>query len=186
MKSTPTLSFGSARSFGSPGSGGSLGFADPETGIGYGYVTSQMGTEVTGDPRDVAIRKALDSAVSRRIVQVSSPFPLRRESTSRRTMPPTNTAGSRQRKINADREREPGQSGDRRVSARPAANAISSAVLDRSRPASLVRRRPQILQAVPRAKSCTAPAPLLIFEAMMTREIPVISTDTPTSVPIAQ
>jgi CubicO group peptidase (beta-lactamase class C family) len=62
-KSTPMLRFGSARSFGAPGAGGSLGFADPEAGIGYGYVTSQMGTALTGDPRDVALRQALYSAL---------------------------------------------------------------------------------------------------------------------------
>ena len=54
--------FGSARSFGAPGSGGALGFADPDAGIGYGYVTSQMGTALTGDPRDVALRDAIYSA----------------------------------------------------------------------------------------------------------------------------
>ena len=43
------------------GSGGALGFADPEAGIGYAYVTSQMGTALTGDPRDLALRKALYS-----------------------------------------------------------------------------------------------------------------------------
>ena len=59
MKSTPIWPFGSARSFGAPGSGGSLGFADPEVGVGYAYVTSQSGTALTGDPRDVALRKAL-------------------------------------------------------------------------------------------------------------------------------
>ena len=63
MKSTAAWPFGSARSFGSPGAGGSLGFADPEAGIGYAYVTSQMGTELTGDPRDVALREALYSAL---------------------------------------------------------------------------------------------------------------------------
>ncbi len=63
MKSTAVWPFGSARSFGSPGAGGSLGFADPEAGIGYGYVTSQMGTSLTGDPRDVALREALYSAL---------------------------------------------------------------------------------------------------------------------------
>ena len=55
--------FGSARSFGAPGSGGALGFADPDAGIGYAYVTSQMGTALTGDPRDVAVRDALYSAI---------------------------------------------------------------------------------------------------------------------------
>ena len=63
MKPGPSLPFGSPSSFGSPGAGGAMGFADPEAGIGYGYVTSQMGTTLTGDPRDVAIRDALYAAV---------------------------------------------------------------------------------------------------------------------------
>ena len=63
MKPSPALPFGSASSFGSPGSGGSLGFADPAAGIGYAYVTSQMGTPLTGDPRDVALREALYGAI---------------------------------------------------------------------------------------------------------------------------
>ena len=63
MKPSPAWPFGGEQSFGSPGSGGSLGFADPEAGIGYAYVTSQMGTRLTGDPRDVALRDALYSAL---------------------------------------------------------------------------------------------------------------------------
>jgi CubicO group peptidase (beta-lactamase class C family) len=63
MKPSPVWRFGSASSFGSPGSGGSLGFADPMAGVGYAYVTSQMGTRLTGDPRDVALRDALYSAI---------------------------------------------------------------------------------------------------------------------------
>ena len=63
MKPSPVWRFGSERSFGSPGAGGSMGFADPCAGVGYAYVTSQMGTCLTGDPRDVALRDALDSAV---------------------------------------------------------------------------------------------------------------------------
>src|SRR5215510_1276510 len=59
MKSSVVWPFGGASSFGSPGAGGSLGFADPAAGIGYGYVTSQMGTALTGDRRDVALRRAL-------------------------------------------------------------------------------------------------------------------------------
>jgi CubicO group peptidase (beta-lactamase class C family) len=66
MKPSPVWPFGGASSFGSPGSGGSLGFADPETGLGYAYVTSQMGTSITGDPRDVALRDALDSVLKTR------------------------------------------------------------------------------------------------------------------------
>jgi CubicO group peptidase (beta-lactamase class C family) len=63
MKPSTVWPFGSASSFGSPGSGGSLGFADPTAGVGYAYVTSQMGTRLTGDPRDVALRDALYSAI---------------------------------------------------------------------------------------------------------------------------
>ena len=36
-----------------------MGFADPEVGLGYGYVTDKMGVELEGDPRDVALRRAL-------------------------------------------------------------------------------------------------------------------------------
>jgi hypothetical protein len=47
----------------SPGFETVIGFADPDTGIGYAYVTSQMGTALTGDPRDVALRDALNQAL---------------------------------------------------------------------------------------------------------------------------
>jgi CubicO group peptidase (beta-lactamase class C family) len=63
MKSNPGWPFGSAQSYGSPGAGGSLGFADPQTGIGYAYVTNRKGTHPEGDPRDIALRKALDTIV---------------------------------------------------------------------------------------------------------------------------
>ena len=51
--------------FGAPGAGGAFGFADPATGLGYGYLTSRMGTYLTGDPRDVALRDALYAAIRR-------------------------------------------------------------------------------------------------------------------------
>jgi CubicO group peptidase (beta-lactamase class C family) len=63
MKHCPVWSFGSEGSFGQPGTGGSLGYADPKTGVGYAYVTSRMGTALTGDPRDLALRKALYSII---------------------------------------------------------------------------------------------------------------------------
>jgi CubicO group peptidase (beta-lactamase class C family) len=66
MKSCPAFRFGGAGSYGSPGAGGAMGFADPEAGIGYGYVTSQMGTTLTGDPRDVALSEALYAALRKR------------------------------------------------------------------------------------------------------------------------
>ncbi len=63
MKPSAGWPFGDESSFGAPGSGGSLGFADPKAGIGYAYVTSQMGTKLTADPRDVALRNALYAIV---------------------------------------------------------------------------------------------------------------------------
>jgi CubicO group peptidase (beta-lactamase class C family) len=59
MKPCANMPFGSERSFGSPGSGGAMGFADPDAGLGYAYVTSQMGTHLSGDPRDLALRDAV-------------------------------------------------------------------------------------------------------------------------------
>ena len=64
MKPSPSWPFGHPGAFGSPGAGGSFGYADPQPGIGYAYVTSQMGTFLTGDPRDVALRNALSSIES--------------------------------------------------------------------------------------------------------------------------
>jgi CubicO group peptidase (beta-lactamase class C family) len=65
MKPSAEIPFGSASSYGSPGAGGAMGFADPEAGVGYGYVTSQMGASLNGDRRDVALRDALYAAISR-------------------------------------------------------------------------------------------------------------------------
>ena len=63
MKPTDAFPLGSASSFGAPGAGGSLGFADPDVGIGYAYVTSQMGTRLAGDPREDALRDAVYEAI---------------------------------------------------------------------------------------------------------------------------
>ena len=39
------------RTFGHPGAGGSLGYADLDAGIGFGYVMNQMQSNLSGDPR---------------------------------------------------------------------------------------------------------------------------------------
>ena len=62
MKPNPGFPFASPGSFGFPGAGGSLGFADPEGQIGYGYIPSRKSVTMGGDPRDVALRRALYSA----------------------------------------------------------------------------------------------------------------------------
>jgi CubicO group peptidase (beta-lactamase class C family) len=60
MQPNETIGFGHAGAFGAPGAGGAMGYADPTTGIGYGYVTNRMGTSLQGDPRDLALRAALE------------------------------------------------------------------------------------------------------------------------------
>ncbi|MFE0252975.1 serine hydrolase domain-containing protein [Streptomyces sp. NPDC059010] len=51
-------------SFGHPGRGGALGFADPETGIAFGYVTNGFRKTVTADPRAQALVRAVRAAVA--------------------------------------------------------------------------------------------------------------------------
>ncbi|MCK7626204.1 beta-lactamase family protein [Streptomyces sp. RS10V-4] len=46
-------------SFGHPGRGGALAFADPEHGVAFGYVTNGMQRNVTADPRAQALVRAL-------------------------------------------------------------------------------------------------------------------------------
>ena len=62
MKPSRGFPFGGPGSFGGPGAGGSLGFADPEAQIGYAYIPNRKSTTLGGDPRDVALRRALYSA----------------------------------------------------------------------------------------------------------------------------
>ncbi len=50
-------------SFGHPGRGGSLGFADPETGVAFGYVTNGLRRTVTADPRAQALIRAVRHVV---------------------------------------------------------------------------------------------------------------------------
>lgn len=59
MKPSEAVPSGHAGAFGAPGAGGSMGYADPEAGIGYGYVTNRMEMRLHGDPRDVALRAAI-------------------------------------------------------------------------------------------------------------------------------
>ncbi|WP_307135866.1 serine hydrolase domain-containing protein [Streptomyces aurantiacus] len=58
---SPFLATGS---FGHPGRGGSLGFADPESSIAFGYVTNGFRKTVTADPRAQALVRALRAALS--------------------------------------------------------------------------------------------------------------------------
>lgn len=52
--------FGSSdKAFGTPGLGGSFGFADPDTGVGFGYVMNRLGFHLWSDPREIALRQSL-------------------------------------------------------------------------------------------------------------------------------
>ncbi|MHC3470685.1 serine hydrolase domain-containing protein [Streptomyces sp. 7R007] len=51
-------------SFGHPGRGGALGFADPDTGIALGYVTNGFRKSVTADPRAQALVRAVRDVVT--------------------------------------------------------------------------------------------------------------------------
>ncbi len=55
--------FLAAGSFGHPGRGGSVGFADPESGIAFGYVTNGFRRTVTADPRAQALIRAVRKAL---------------------------------------------------------------------------------------------------------------------------
>ena len=60
MLSQPGTMMGpNPRAFGHPGAGGSLGFADPDAKVGFGYVMNQMGNEPLLDPRPAALIEAL-------------------------------------------------------------------------------------------------------------------------------
>ncbi|MEA2107389.1 MAG: serine hydrolase domain-containing protein [Bacteroidota bacterium] len=60
LKPGPDLMFGSSRkAFGTPGAGGSFGFADPDKEIGYAYIMTKMGAYLVNDPREMALRNAM-------------------------------------------------------------------------------------------------------------------------------
>lgn len=61
-KPSPKHPFASPGSFGAPGTGGSFGFADPQAGIGYGYVLNGMGWHLE-DSRELALRTAMYRSV---------------------------------------------------------------------------------------------------------------------------
>lgn len=60
LKPFPKFRFGSShKAFGTPGAGGSFGFADPDTGVGFAYAMNKAGFHLYNDPRELALREAL-------------------------------------------------------------------------------------------------------------------------------
>jgi CubicO group peptidase (beta-lactamase class C family) len=60
---SPFAPYGGERSFGHTGAGGSVGFTDPENGIGFGYVMNKMMAGLNGDPRSGGLIKAVYAAI---------------------------------------------------------------------------------------------------------------------------
>jgi CubicO group peptidase (beta-lactamase class C family) len=60
---SPFSPLGGPTSFGHAGMGGSLGFADPATGIAFGYVMNRMQQNVAGDTRTLALIDAARASI---------------------------------------------------------------------------------------------------------------------------
>ncbi len=59
VKPFPRFRFASRSAFGTPGAGGSFGFADPEARLGFAYAMNRTGFRLYDDPREVALRDAV-------------------------------------------------------------------------------------------------------------------------------
>ncbi len=66
LKPGPQLIFGTSQSaFGTPGAGGSFGFADPDSRLGFAYVMNKMDYHMFDDPREKALRDAVHRSIRR-------------------------------------------------------------------------------------------------------------------------
>ena len=66
LKPGPGLDFGSSRrAFGTPGAGGSFGYADPDAELGFAYVMNNMNFHMFDDPREKALRDAVLRSIRR-------------------------------------------------------------------------------------------------------------------------
>ena len=66
FKPSSTFDFGSSiRAFGIPGAGGAFAYADPDAQIGFAYAPNKMGFHPWNDPREKALREALDRSLKK-------------------------------------------------------------------------------------------------------------------------
>ena len=63
MTASPFSPYGNPRSFGHAGAGGSVGYADPDNGLGFGYVMNRMLTNLSGDPRSQGLVRSVYDAI---------------------------------------------------------------------------------------------------------------------------
>jgi CubicO group peptidase (beta-lactamase class C family) len=67
LKPFPGFEFGSSsRAYGTPGGGGSLGFVDPDAGVGYAFGMNRLGFHNPVDPRELAVRAAFYEVIGER------------------------------------------------------------------------------------------------------------------------
>ncbi|GJM41833.1 MAG: hypothetical protein DHS20C20_21150 [Ardenticatenaceae bacterium] len=64
LKPLPSCLFASPRACGTPGAGGSFGFTDPDTQLGFAYVMNKSNFYIWNDPDEVALRKATYSCIA--------------------------------------------------------------------------------------------------------------------------
>jgi CubicO group peptidase (beta-lactamase class C family) len=57
--------FGSSKSFGFPGAGGSFAFADPVAQVGYAYAMNKIGGVMWDDPREKSLRDTFYRCLSK-------------------------------------------------------------------------------------------------------------------------
>lgn len=73
-KPSSAFQFGSSsRAYGTPGAGGSFGFADPDLQLGFGYVMNRMDFYIVADPRETALSRAALACAARRMQELSTP-----------------------------------------------------------------------------------------------------------------
>jgi CubicO group peptidase (beta-lactamase class C family) len=66
LRPGPEVWFGSSeRAFGAPGAGGSFAFADPDARVGFAYVMNKLDFHLQNDPREKALRDAVQRAIAR-------------------------------------------------------------------------------------------------------------------------